>query len=178
MKSFPLVCQTSHSISMLELMRTLNLVLRPNCLLTKDPLVFISGPRSLFSTQKIGHDLQEFIEAHGYQVAPCWMPYRSRGARKRVIQQWLNARQKQRFHLILGASTWIELKETIKNYPQNLATVTVIYSTEQFTGKHSEAATIYKFQNIARVPFHYCLHETFWRYFKMLWTGHQLAAVS
>ena len=61
---------------MLERMDIYNLALRPNCLMTRNPLVFITGPRSLFFYEKLGGTLQDFVAAHGYVVLNPVLPFR------------------------------------------------------------------------------------------------------
>lgn len=110
MFSFVPVCQTCQIISILERMDLENLALRPNCLLTRSPLVFVSGPRSLFSPEPMAAELRQFIQAHGYQVAPLWMPFRSDQQRRKTVQQWLQQNQTKSFHFFMADQTWLELQ--------------------------------------------------------------------
>ena len=64
-----------------------NLVLRPNCLMTKHPLVFLTGIRSLFYYEKLGALLQDFIAAHGYVVKSPVLPFRSPELGERVVSK-------------------------------------------------------------------------------------------
>lgn len=90
-----------------------NLVLRPNCLLTRFPLVFLSGPRSLFSPFKMAHGLQDFIAAHGYVVVPLALPFRDSIQRQQALSRWLNEKKSQNFHFVMAAPTWFEFQNQL-----------------------------------------------------------------
>lgn len=108
---------------MLEGMDTENLALRPNCLLTKYPLVFLTGPRSLFHYEKLGGDLQDFIAAHGYQVLSPVLPFRSRPLRRLQLGHWLRHQTGRRFHFILGENSLREFGDILAQYPESSHTV-------------------------------------------------------
>ena len=91
-----------------------NLVLRPNCLLTKYPLVFISGPRSLFHFEKLGGSLQDFLAAHGYRVFSPILPFRSKALRREVLRKWIEAQSDSSFHFFLSPETETEFGEMLK----------------------------------------------------------------
>ncbi|WP_041575168.1 hypothetical protein [Pseudobdellovibrio exovorus] len=81
--------------------------------MTKYPLVFISAPRSLFYHEKLGGQLQDFIEAHGYVVHSPAMPFRSQSLRQRYLQSWLQRQTDAAFHFILAEDTYQELKDVL-----------------------------------------------------------------
>lgn len=112
-----------------------NLVLRPNCLMTKYPLVFVSAPRSLFYHEKLGGQLQDFIEAHGYVVHSPAMPFRSKPLRQRYLQQWLLKQKDIGFHFILAEDTYQELKDILPETHFNTFTrlPTVLLGNEVLT---------------------------------------------
>lgn len=134
---------------MLVAMNTDNLVLRPNCLMTKYPLVFITGLRSLFYHKKLASDLQDFIAAHGYVVLSPVMPFRSKELRQLQLKKWLSQQTVSTFHFILGEDTYAELQA-----------VFTPYSSSSFTLiprdlKHKESTPSPSLQ--------YCLHQIFCR---------------
>lgn len=96
---------------MLEAMDIENLALRPNCLLTRYPLVFITGPRSLFYHEKLGGFLQDFTAAHGYVVRSPAMPFRSPILRQLHLRNWLKQQPEGCFHFILSENTYNEFRE-------------------------------------------------------------------
>lgn len=100
-----------------------NLVLRPNCLLTKYPLVFITGTRSLFFYEKLGEQLQTFIAAHGYMVLSPAMPFRS-SHRKKYLAEWLKQQKYQQFHFVLSRQSHKELSGPLKDYLNSTFTLT------------------------------------------------------
>jgi hypothetical protein len=95
---------------MLETMDLHNLALRPNCLLTKYPLVFINGPRSLFYHEKLGENLQQFLEAHGYKVQRPTLAFRTTSLRKLALQIWFKQNPSTHYHLVLAKETHEEFK--------------------------------------------------------------------
>ena len=94
---------------MLKSMKAYNLNLRPNCILTKTPFVFISGPRSLLHYQQMGEELQIYIKEHGYEVISLPLSFRSTEDRKRELQTWLNLNRSKKFHFLMAQETWQEL---------------------------------------------------------------------
>jgi hypothetical protein len=93
-----------------------NLALRPNCLMTRNPLVFITGPRSLFFYEKLGGTLQDFVAAHGYVVLNPVLPFRGK-LRPLALARFLESRQEKAFHFVLSHRTKNEFDEVFKKYP-------------------------------------------------------------
>jgi hypothetical protein len=52
------------------------LELRPNCLLTRYPIVFVGGPRSLFRPFDHWNSIPAFLREHGYEVIVLDPPFR------------------------------------------------------------------------------------------------------
>lgn len=100
-----------------------NLVLRPNCLLTKYPLVFITGTRSVFFYEKLGEQLQSFIADHGYMVLSPAMPYRSVQLRKKYLTQWLQQQEHLQFHFVLSKRSHQELSEVVEIFHNSTFTI-------------------------------------------------------
>lgn len=133
-------------------MKTDNLVLRPNCLLTKYPLVFLTGIRSLFFYEKLGGPLQDFIAAHGYAVLSPALPFRSKNLRKAYLQHWFKQQESKQFHFILSEKTFDEFRDILKDYPASSFTV-----TSRDLGRYE--------LNSPKEPFSYKLHKLFCRAF-------------
>ncbi len=91
-------------------MNTHNLVLRPNCLLTRYPVVFINPPRSLFWYEKLGGWYQDHLTEHGYQVICPTLPFRNRNLRSKSLEAWLEQQNIKRFHFVLAKNTFEEFK--------------------------------------------------------------------
>lgn len=106
---------------MLDPMNPENLVLRPNCLLTRKPLVFVNGARSLFYYEKLGGFLQDYLRAHGYQVLNPVMPFRG-PARVLALKSWLSQQSDKAFHFIVSSATDREMHTLLTENPQNTIT--------------------------------------------------------
>lgn len=100
-----------------------NLALRPNCLMTKYPLVFITGTRSLFFFEKLGGNLQDYIAAHGYVVLNPILPFRSRSLRKLSLKNWLSSQNNKRFHFVLSRNTHQEFDSILNEYKDSSFTI-------------------------------------------------------
>ena len=108
-----------------------NLVLRPNCLMTKHPLVFLTGIRSLFYYEKLGADLQDFIAAHGYVVKSPVLPFRSPELRQKALRAWLADQSSRHFHFVFSSSTQNEFAEIFRSYPNCTFTLSSGNSTSK-----------------------------------------------
>ena len=138
-----------------------NLVLRPNCLLTRAPLVFVSGPRSLFEPNPLGNNLQKFLRAHGYQVSFLWMPFRSLTLRNAALISFFAIAPKKKFHFVMAKDTWNELRPVFENNPLQIVSITMINpSSTDFTS--TLAPELFKsFKNNSNAPLSYRLHRFF-----------------
>jgi len=145
------VCQKGRGFSMLLAMNDENLVLRPNCLLTRYPLVFITGFRSLFYYKRLCPELQDFLIAHGYRVLSPAMPFRNVTHRQRDLLDWLRSQPEAQFHFVLTEETAAELASVIKEFPASTSTL--------IPGKFR-----YLFQNHSqRIPLRYQIHSAYCR---------------
>jgi hypothetical protein len=129
-----------------------NLVLRPNCLMTKYPVVFVTGMRSLFFYPRLGSELQDFIKAHGYVVLSPPMPFRSKNLRFFILKRWLKNQSDKRFHFILSEKSYEEFKEIFEQYPESTFTIV----PKDLSKINSQKM---------RTPLSYLLHKL---YFKMM----------
>lgn len=125
-----------------------NLVLRPNCLLTKAPICFITGPRSIFHFKEIGSELQEFLYAHGYLIRKIPLPFRNPQQRRQVFQRWLDQNRSQNFHFVMSQQTWNEFQNELQ---------TLKKSTYTILGENFEVPLKTKWQ----IPLTYKLHQIF-----------------
>lgn len=164
---FILVCQTPSDISILEVMTPKNLALRPNCLLTRSPLVFLSGPRSLFSPQRIGNNLQDYLLAHGYQVSPLPLPFRSKIHRQQSLLSWLKRNQSQSFHFFMAAPTWVEFQNELLAFFHPQSTLTVLNLQIDTPRPQIKDTKLNPFSiqpaNVDQIPFTYRLHQIYSR---------------
>lgn len=63
--------------------------LKPNCLLTRYPLLFISGPRSLLYFRKYWNQIPHFLSSHGYEVMELSLPWRNRALRQEHLNRFI-----------------------------------------------------------------------------------------
>ena len=148
---------------MLETMNLKNLVLRPNCLMTKSPLVLVPGPRSLLFYKKPFGLLPEFLFEHGYQTLVLPVPFSNKLRRQLAFRNWLAANPSQTFHLILDESTYHEYSDFFTQ-PQILS-LTVIAVSAGNPGNSLKKATYFLtptdlFQQLM-TPIGYRVHQIF-----------------
>jgi hypothetical protein len=120
--------------------------------MTKYPVVFITGMRSLFFSPRLGSELQDFIAAHGYKVLSPPMPFRSKTQRFFVLKKWLKSQSDKNFHFILSRASYQELKEIFELYPDSTITL-VPQDLRNITTQKKQT------------PLSYWLHQL---YFKMM----------
>lgn len=90
--------------------------------MTKYPIVFVTGLRSLFFYERLGSELQDYVAAHGYVVLSPPMPFKSKSQRQLILEKWLLLRKEKHFHFILSEQSFNELSEVFKNYPHSTFT--------------------------------------------------------
>jgi hypothetical protein len=149
------VCQKGRLFSILTFMDIQNLVLRPNCLLTKAPLVFLTGPRSLFFYSRLGAELQDYLAAHGYQVVNVPLPFRSQTNRQFALTRWYEQQSGNNGqHFILGPETYFEFKTQLDQIPNSSLTII----SKQFIAPKIPAW---------RIPMMYRLHQWFCQFYRI-----------
>lgn len=85
--------------------------LRPNCLMTRYPLVFLTGRRSLFYFLSYWNDIPDYLAQHGFQVQILSLNWNNTRIRTFQIETYLDAKSKarERFHLFVDASSLREI---------------------------------------------------------------------
>lgn len=92
--------------------------LTPNCLLTRYPLVFIPGPRSLFYFLKYWNEIPHFLASHGFEVFSLNLPWRKSALRMQKLERFLQEKSsspKERIHLFIDQSSAREVADLLKN---------------------------------------------------------------
>lgn len=103
--------------------------LKPNCLLTRHPLVFISGKRSLFYFLAYWNEIPHWLASHGYEVFHLPLPWKNSRKRKQSLQNFLTQKSAsgERFHLFLDQSSYNIVKALLQSQDFScLASVTLI----------------------------------------------------
>ncbi|MGE3758088.1 MAG: hypothetical protein AB7H97_10040 [Pseudobdellovibrionaceae bacterium] len=102
--------------------------LRPNCLLTRYPLVFATGRKSIFYFLAYWNKTPEFLKQHGYEVLEFNLPWRNKAQRKMAwleFAQWLE-KENQKCHLLIDGATSVEIQEIWTERPAVFQTLTVV----------------------------------------------------
>jgi hypothetical protein len=96
---------------------TLHFDLKPNCLLTRWPVVFVTGPRSLFYFSNYWNLYPVFLAEHGYEVFKVHLPWHNLAARHARFKAVLARSQNKKFHFIMDAGTAIEMRDILADHP-------------------------------------------------------------
>ncbi|WP_415064026.1 hypothetical protein [Bdellovibrio sp.] len=107
--------------------------LKPNCLLTRWPLLFVTGPRSIFYFSSYWNLYTSFLAEHGYEVFTLHLPWNNSQERKERFEYFL-AQQEQhqrRFHLFLDLPTLEELEDCIRHKkPHSIISLTELMDAD------------------------------------------------
>jgi hypothetical protein len=92
--------------------------LKPNCLLTRYPLVFITGRRSLFYFLSYWNDIPDFLAQHGFQVELVNIRWNHTHHRFQDLQTTLQSydRAGKRIHLCIDSTSLKELIRLIDSH--------------------------------------------------------------
>lgn len=96
--------------------------LTPNCILTRFPILFIQGRRSLFYFSEYFNTLPSFLAEHGYEVYKTQLPWRNALHRTAALKNLLDS-QKKPIHIILTHETWLEFASVLQHHPRVLGKV-------------------------------------------------------
>lgn len=90
--------------------------LKPNCLLTRWPLVFVTGPRSLFYFSNYWNLYTVFLAEHGYEVFTLHLPWSNLEDRKARFEEFLKTQEtaQKHFHFFMDAPTFAEFRHLLK----------------------------------------------------------------
>lgn len=104
------------------------LELRPNCLLTRYPIVFVSGRRSLFYFIHYWNRVPRFLTEHGYQVTEISLPWRNSSRRLETLLARLNEHSGP-LHLIADSSSSDDVLLIKEALPDQIASA---HTSDQF----------------------------------------------
>lgn len=95
--------------------------LKPNCLLTRWPLLFVTGPRSIFYFSSYWNLYTVFLAEHGYEVFTLHLPWNKKDLRKVRFEYFLKQQEDlgRRFHLVIDAPTWQEFQDLLRQRRSN-----------------------------------------------------------
>lgn len=106
-------------------LRFRGLQLKANCLLTRFPIVFISGPRSLFRLFDHWNDIPLYLREHGYEVFVVEPSGRNASERAEAVRLALSD-LKSRCHLIADASLEADLETLSDLKIANVSSFTLV----------------------------------------------------
>lgn len=111
--------------------RLVDLELRPNCLLTRSPIVFVTGRRSLFYFLNYWNEIPGFLREHGYEVRVCSLPWRGVSTRYELLTRFIESAPRP-VHLIADATSKVEIEKLLITKRGRLAS---FQFAEEITGK-------------------------------------------
>jgi len=96
--------------------------LETNCLLTRWPLLFVSGPRSFFYFANYWNNYPSYLAEHGYEVFKLNLPWNKTPWRQKRFQEFIHQQHKlgSRFHLIVDSATLAELETVLHSLPAEI----------------------------------------------------------
>lgn len=111
--------------------------LKPNCLLTRYPLLFVHGKKSIFYFKNYWNLYPVFLAEHGYEVYHLTLPWRNSVERQNDFNKFSSQLEsKKKIHLIVDEPTFAELETIIPRY-DNFLSVTVLCNNPSKTSKIS-----------------------------------------
>lgn len=98
-----------------EKQKVLKYDLQANCLLTRWPLLFITGPRSFFYFDTYWNIYTSYLAEHGYEVYNLNLPWNNSALRKVRLNEFLNQQSQlgKKFHLFLDTPTLAEISDVL-----------------------------------------------------------------
>ncbi|MBS1970487.1 MAG: hypothetical protein JSU04_09265 [Bdellovibrionales bacterium] len=130
--------------------------LKPNCLLTRKPIVFLTGPRSIFYFRKYWNAYPEILAEHGYEVFTLPLPWRGEERLSRTKTYLTKqASQHRQYHFICDRYTAQELRELFDTSPA-VASLTILED-------HHEAPITKDPSKSLLLDFGYRMHSAFYR---------------
>lgn len=99
----------------------LGFVLKPNCLLTRRPLLFLTPPRSLFYYKSPWGLIMHILSEHGYKVDIWQLPFQNIQNQKMQILRCKSELSKK--HLFMDGITYKNLKSELSEIKKSTMTV-------------------------------------------------------
>lgn len=97
------------------------LVLRPNCLLTRRPIYLLTGPRSIFYYRNPWKELHNFLYQHGYKVFVFKLPFQSKVQREGYLKAMIEKLHQS--HIMCDGTTYQELSPIFNQIKNSTITV-------------------------------------------------------
>ncbi len=129
--------------------------LHPNCLLTRWPLLFVTGPRSFFYFANYWNIYPSYLAEHGYEVFHLRLPWSNPILRKSRLIEFLKSQDaaKRKFHMVMDSSTLKEFDAVLKDLrPECVMSITEISGPETTASEKSLAAPFVPQATIETLP--------------------------
>lgn len=157
--------------------------LHPNCLLTRWPLLFVTGPRSFFYFSNYWNIYPSYLAEHGYEVFHLRLPWNKSALRKARLTEFLKAQDqaKQRFHLIMDSVILHEFESVLRELrPECVMSVTEIAGNESKSKAHSLSAPLVHQETIEMLSSRKGSFFIKWAYqlHRLILMGHPLPSLS
>lgn len=110
--------------------------LKPNCLLTRWPVLFLTGPRSMFYFSSYWNLYTPYLAEHGYEVFTLHLPWNNPRLRQERFEYFLNQQESQnrKFHLVLDTPTFTEFQDVLRKRSPSVMSITRICDSGKDTG--------------------------------------------
>lgn len=107
--------------------------LKPNCLLTRWPLLFLTGPRSMFYFSTYWNLYTPYLAEHGYEVFTLHLPWNNPRLRQERFEYFLNQQESlnRKFHLVLDTPTFMEFQDILRKRSPSVMSITRICDSEK-----------------------------------------------
>ncbi|MBO9666662.1 MAG: hypothetical protein J7501_07585 [Bdellovibrio sp.] len=157
--------------------------LTPNCLLTRWPLLFVTGPRSFFYFSAYWNIYPSYLAEHGYEVFHLRLPWNKGELRKQRLLEFLNAQDEadRKYHLIVDEYTLKEFSDLLRSQrPSCIVSLTEISDPNQSGQDSSLQGLPFVFANIEVLPSNKSSLFVKWCYsfHRLLLTGKHLPSLS
>lgn len=125
--------------SILRRKRDVDFELIPNQLLTRKPVVFLSGDRSIFYFTRYWNQIPSFLTEHGFEVYKAPLPWKKGADRRRHLQKIFTSWEQQNFscHLFADTSLFAEISEVVRQNPsKSIASLNLVCADMNVTDIH------------------------------------------
>lgn len=106
----------------------LHFELKKNCLLTRWPVVFLTGQRSIFYFSRYWNLYPVLLAEHGYEVFTLHLPWKSSSERSEWMRSFLKEQHRKKYHFVMDAPTALQMKNLLWAHPAAVS-VTVVTNT-------------------------------------------------
>ena len=88
----------------------------PNCLMTRYPIVFVSGPRSLFYFKAYWNQIPHFLASHGFETFNLSLPWKNQRLRTTHLKRFLEEQSAMgnRLHLCIDSGSYVEIESLLQ----------------------------------------------------------------